>query len=154
MLTIPLFTQTLLISFYQQSTFYITKDSFFKAGTELSFEDKDNLSSKATFIFKRPGKRSLLQEASYFFYKPKQGSPQNNIARTDSLNIGLSKSSSSSTTGTKITHHQNYEYLHSLDIKLNSFVELNSSLGISYDCVWDRIVTLGASAGIGATIRF
>ena len=148
------FASTLLISFYQQSTFYITKDSFFKAGAELSFEDKDNLSSKATLIFKRPGKRSLLQEASYFFYKPKQRSPQNNIARTDSINIVLSKSSSSSTTSTKITHHQNYEYLHSLDIKLNSFVELNSSLGISYDCVWDRIVTLGASAGIGATIRF
>lgn len=147
------FAYSVLISVYQQSTFYITQDSFFKAGAELTFEDKNNLSSKTTFIFKRPGKHSLLKEASYFFYKPKQ-TDKNNIARTDSLNITLSKASSSSTTSTKITHHQNYEYLHSLDIKLNNFVELNSSLGISYDCVWDKIVTLSASASLGATIRF
>ncbi len=148
------FDSTLLVSLYQQSTFYITQDSFFKAGAELTFEDKDNLSSKSTFIFKRPGKRSLLQEASYFFYKPKQNSKANNIARTDSLNIALSKASASSTSSTKITHHQNYEYLHSLDIKLNSFVELNSSVGLSYDCIWDKIVTLSANASLGATIRF
>lgn len=145
----------ILISFYQQSVLYFSTKNTLKTGLEISFEDKDNLSAKATFIWKRPGSRSPLDSAISHIYRAYNNNKEKgSLTRTDSLNIAVYRTSSASSTDSNVKKRQNCDYSHLLDIKLNSFAELNTSLGLSYSCVWEEIITIGASAGIGATIKF
>ena len=149
-----------VISFYQQDIFYIKKDETLKAGFELSFEDKNNLSAKSTLVWKRPGESSLIEKFFVYFFRRfelfsvQKTQNQTKIKRSDSLNAVFSRASSSSTTGTTVSEHNFFEYLHALDIQLNKFVCINSSLGLSYSCYWNKNASLSASAQIGATIKF
>ena len=149
-----------VISFYQQDIFYIKKDETLKAGFEFSFEDKNNLSAKSTLVWKRPGESSLIEKFFVYFFRrfelfsAQKTQSQTKINRSDSLNAVFSRASSSSTTGTTVSEHNFFEYLHALDIQLNKFVCINSSLGLSYSCYWNKNASLSASAQIGATIKF
>lgn len=149
-----------VISFYQQDIFYIKKDETLKAGFEFSFEDKNNLSAKSTLVWKRPGESSLIEKFFVYFFRrfelfsAQKTQSQTKINRSDSLNAVFSRTRSSSTTGTTVSEHNFFEYLHALDIQLNKFVCINSSLGLSYSCYWNKNASLSASAQIGATIKF
>ena len=140
-----------LLSLYQQDSFYIQQNETLKAGFEFSFEDKDNLSAKTTFIYKRLGKNSFLESAIQYFSKNYvKGSK--NLSRTDSFNFSHTRSSSS--TNKSITKKYDFSYSHLLDIRINQYAELNTNLGFSYANTIDKIVTISATGGIGATIKF
>jgi len=144
---------TLLFSYYNQNTFYIKDNETLKSGFEVTCEDENNYNSKITLIWKRSGRNSLLESPVKFFYS-KYSHKSDNLTRTDSLNFFISKQISSSSTTTKYIKRQNAEYNHLLDIQINTFALLNTSLGLSYECTWDSIINLGANFGIGATIKF
>lgn len=144
---------TVLVSFYQQCVLYFSPRNTLKTGLEISFEDKDNLSAKTTLIWKRPGSKSPFAGMVSRLLKP-YNKEKESLSRTDSLNIAFYRASSSSSSDSGVKKRQTCDYSHILDIKLNSFTEINTSLGLSYSCIWEEIITLGASAGIGATIKF
>lgn len=144
---------SILLSFYQQDTFYIRQNETLRAGFEFSFEDKNNLSGKTTFVYKRPGKKSFLESTVKHFSKI-YSKESKSLSRSDSLNISLERALPSSSQYKSVTKKYGFDYSHLLDIRINSFAELNTNLGLSYTNTVDSLVTINATGGIGATIKF
>jgi DNA polymerase-4 len=142
--------QAVLISIYQQDIFYLAEKDTLKTGFEVTLEDENNYSTKGTLIWSRKGNFSLLESPVKYMYK-KYSRTKDSLTRTDSLNLVYSRTKS---TSSSLKIHHNYEYSHKLDLKINSIAELNTALGLSYDCIVNSLTTLYATASIGATLKF
>lgn len=143
----------MILTFYQQDSFYISNDSNLKAGVEFSFEDKDNLSLKTTAIYKRIGNDSPVAGAIKLF-KQNYNKSKSKIIRTDAVNVAYSRANSASSTDDTVTIKTNLAYDHNIDIEVSKFVNVNAGVGLESNCTWNEIVILSATASIGATIKF
>ena len=123
-------------------------------GFDISVEDKNNLRIKFTAIYRRPGTLSLLQDAVKLFassYKKEDSE----LSRSDGINFSYSRASSSTTSdNTGVTEKYYLEYLHDLNIQLNRYATLNTSINGQFDCTVDSVVLVNVNALIGATVKF
>ena len=141
----------MLYTGYVQANFFVTATNSFKTGFEGSIEDKDNWNCKATVIWKRLSSRSLVTSAIELI-RPNYDQSESKLSRTDSLNLATSRSFSSS--ATEATQKFSAEYAHDLDISVNKYVTLNTGIGGSYACTWNKIITVTATLTLGGTIKF
>ena len=72
------------------------------------------------------------------------------MTRTDSVNFATARKSGVS----EITQTVAFDYEHLLDIEITKFLTINSSVGMNYALTWNKIAKLGASAMLGATLKF
>ena len=142
---------SMLYTGYVQANFFVTATNSFKTGFEGSIEDKDNWNCKATVIWKRLSSRSLVTSAIELI-RPNYDQSESKLSRTDSLNLATSRSFSSS--ATEATQKFSAEYAHDLDISVNKYVTLNTGIGGSYACTWNKIITVTATLTLGGTIKF
>ncbi|MCR5172627.1 MAG: DNA polymerase IV [Treponema sp.] len=145
---------TMLLDLFHQNCFYFTKEAVLQNGFDISFEDKNNLHIKWTSIYKRPGSSSLLQDAVKVFassYKKEDSS----LSRSDGINFSYSRASSNTTSdNSSVTENISLEYLHDLNIQLNRYATLNTSINGQFDCTVESVVLVNVNASIGATIKF
>jgi DNA polymerase-4 len=145
---------TMLLDLFHQNCFYFTKEAVLQNGFDMSFEDKNNLHIKWTTIYKRPGNASLLQDAVKIFassYKKEDSS----LSRSDGINFSYSRASSGTNSDNSgVTENFYLEYLHDLDIQLNRYATLNTSINGQFDCTVESVVLVNLNASIGATIKF
>lgn len=145
---------TILLDLFHQNCFYLTKEAVVQNGFDISVEDKNNLRIKFTAIYRRPGNVSLLQDAVKLFassYKKEDSE----LSRSDGINFSYSRASSSTTSdNTGVTEKYYLEYLHDLNIQLNRYASLNTSINGQFDCTVDSVVLVNVNASIGATVKF
>ncbi len=142
---------TILLTGYVQANFFLTKENSIKTGLEGSFENRDNWSGKITAIWKRLSSYSPLVSV-YTIFRPSYDKSKAKLTRTDSLNLGASRTKSS--LAESATQKYSAAYNHGLDIAINRFVTLNTLVGASYACTWDKIVTVTALLTLGGTVKF
>ena len=142
---------SLLLTGYIQASFFVTKENSIKTGLEGSFENRDNWSAKVTAIWKRLSYSSPLVSA-YMLFRPNYDKSRARLTRTDSMNLGASRSKTS--LAESAVQKYSAAYNHALDIAINRFITLNTVTGASYACTWDKIVTVTALLTLGATIKF
>ena len=140
---------TYIYSGYVQSTFYFTQENYLKSGFEGNYEGQDDWKAKYTLIWRRRAKSSLAKGAvSIFSEKKAEGTLK--ITKKDSFNLSLSESSST----TKVTKRYSADYSHETETQLSKYISLNTGTGLSYYALWNKSVTLTATASVGATIKF
>lgn len=142
---------SVLVTGYAQANFFVTATHSYKTGVEGSFENVDNWSAKATAIWKRRAERSPVLSAITLF-RPAYDAASAKLTRTDSLNLSASRSKA--TTATKATQKYGAEYTHALDFAVTKYVTINTLVGASYACTWDKIITISGTMSLGGTIRF
>ncbi len=143
---------TMLYSGYSQASFFISKTDSIKTGLEYTIESKDDLSAKGTLIYKRAGKSSLITGAIAIFKPSIYQNPHLKISRTDSVNAGLSRATS--TSSSKITKKYSFDYTHSLDMGISKYVTINTEISGAYNATWDKVVYLTGKWLLGCTIQF
>ena len=142
---------SMLYTSYVQAAFYVSRQNSFKTGFEASFETKKDWSGKATVIWKRKGKVSPMLGLVDLFSR-RELAAHAKLTRTDSLN--LAARSVSSTTSSKVTFSYSSEINHQLDMALSDTITLTTAVGGGYTCTQGSLMTLTATASIGASISF
>jgi len=138
-----------LLNGYFQATFFFTEKNYLKSGFEGSLEGKDDWKGKVTLVWKREAKSSIAKGMVSLFNEKLAGGTKE-ITKTDSLNLGASQASSTSS----ITKKYNIDYMHETETQVSKYVSLNTDLGLGYSTTWNKIAILSATATLGATIRF
>ena len=134
---------------YIQANMYLNAHDTVVSGVEGSFEDADNYSVKLTAKFKRNVEKSIPTELIRLFKKDFDTS-RLGLIRYDSGNFTASRQAGVS----EITQKIGFEYTHGLDVKITNFLTVNSSVGLTYSMTWNKSVSLGANASLGATVKF
>ena len=142
---------SVLLAGYVQANFFVSADNSFKTGVEGTFEDRNNWSGKVTAAWKRLSASSPLISA-VTFVRPQLDVSKTKLTRTDSMNLSASRTKSS--TATEATQKYAAEYNHALDIAVNQFITINTLVGASYACTWDKVATITAVLTLGGTIKF
>lgn len=138
-----------LVSGYFQATFYFSEKNYLKNGFEGSVEGKDDWKAKYTLVWKRDSKSSLGKGLVSIFSEKMAGQTKR-ITKTDSLNLGASKVSGTSSS----TKKYKIDYMHETETQVSKYVSLNTDLGLGYNTTWGKIAIITATTTLGATIRF
>ncbi len=138
-----------IFSGYIQTTLYFSQTNFLKSGFEGSIGGKDDWKGKCTFVWKRPAKSSLAKGIISIF-KASLSEKLVRITKADSLNFSAASSSSSSS----LTRKYSLAYSHATETQVTKYISLNTDVGASYYANWGKSASLGATATIGATIKF
>ena len=88
----------------------------------------------------------------FALFRPGYDTKSAAVTRTDSLNLGSSRSKS--TTADSATQKYNAAYNHGLDIVVNRFFTVHTQVGGTYACTWDKIVTVTAVLTLGGSLKF